>query len=79
MVGGDYITELQDSEAKFYFYHLSNYLGGLNDGLEEQNRFKFSFPLPWHSTVVDVIQTAGLNPDPGTHQLCNLGTLFSGS
>lgn len=34
----DYITELLDSEAKFYFYPLSNYLWGLNDGLELQNR-----------------------------------------
>lgn len=28
----DYVTELRDSEAKLYFYHLSNYLWGLSDG-----------------------------------------------
>lgn len=42
----DYVTELPDSEAKLYFYHLSNYLWALNDGLEVKNRLKFSFPLP---------------------------------
>lgn len=42
----DYVTELQDSEAKLYFYHLSNYLWALNDGLKVKNRLNFSFPLP---------------------------------
>ena len=40
----DYVTELRDSEAKLYFYHLSKYLWGLNDGLEVKNRLNFSFP-----------------------------------
>ena len=42
----DYVTELRDSEAKLYFYHLSKYLWGLNDGLEVKNRLNFSSPPP---------------------------------
>jgi hypothetical protein len=45
-----YVTELRDSEGKLYFYHLSNYLWGLNDGLEVLNRSNFnSCPLGQHS------------------------------
>lgn len=50
----DYVTELRDSEAKLYFYHLSNYLWGLNDGLEVQNRLKFN-PHPQQSIIIVVI------------------------
>ena len=42
----DYVTELRDSETKLYFYHLSKYLWGLNDGLEVKNRLNFSSPPP---------------------------------
>lgn len=40
----DYVTGLQDPEANIYFYHLSNYLWGLNDRLQVKNRLNFSFP-----------------------------------
>lgn len=58
----DYVTELRDSEAKLYFYHLSKYLWGLNDGLEVKNRLS-QLPSPRESTISEVSQIAGLNPD----------------
>lgn len=65
----DYVTELRDSEAKLYFYHLSKYLWGLNDGLEVKNT-QLQLPSPQESTISEVSQIAGLNPDstlPLTH------------